>query len=44
MLRIELSVKFLKEGFNRGFDPSLRKLSIKSLLARNVSESVLRVG
>ena len=30
---LELSVKFVKEGWNCGFDPSLRKLSIKSSLA-----------
>ena len=39
-----LSVKSLKEGPNRVFDPTLRKLSTKSLLAHCVLESILKVG
>ena len=39
-----LSVKSFKEGCNRGSDPSLRKLSVKSSLARRVSEPILKVG
>ena len=39
-----LYVKFMKEGQNRGFHPSLRKLSIKSSRARRVLESVLKLG
>jgi hypothetical protein len=33
---VGLSIKSLKEGQNRGFDPSLRKLSIESLPAHHV--------
>ena len=41
---IELSVKSLKKGPNRGFDPSLRKVSIKSSLAHHVLELIVKVG
>ena len=41
---IELSVKTLKEGRNHGFDPSLRKLSMTSLLACRVLKPILKVG
>ena len=34
----------LKEGHNRGFDPSLRKLLIKSSSAHRVLKSILKVG
>ena len=37
-------VKSLKERWSRGSDPSLRKLSIKSPLARRVLEPILKVG
>jgi hypothetical protein len=37
---IESSVK----SFNEGFDPSLRKVCVKSLLARCASEPILKVG
>ena len=40
----DLSTKSLKSGRNRGFDPSLKKLSIESLLTRCVSEPTLKVG
>ena len=40
----EFVIKSLKEGQNHGFDPSLRKLSIKSLLARRVLELLFKVG
>jgi hypothetical protein len=43
-LTLEVSVKFLKEGRNHGFDPSLRRLSIKCLgptLATSNFERVL---
>ena len=39
---VELCVKSLKEGHNRGFDLSLREFS--SSLARCVSEPILKVG
>ena len=42
--RIELFTKFLKEGENRGFDPSLRVFSIKSSLACCVLEPTLIIG
>ena len=35
---LELSIKSLKEGRHFGFDPSLRKFSIRSSLARHVLE------
>ena len=41
---LELSLKSLKEVEDRGFDPSWRDLSIKSLLARHVLEPILKVG
>ena len=41
---IELSVKSLKEGWNRRFDHSLRKLSIKSSLAHCVLKPILKDG
>ena len=41
---IELYVKSLKEGSNCGFDPSMRKLFIKSLLPHRVLEPSLEVG
>jgi len=40
----ELSMKSLKEERNHGFDPSLRKLSIKGSLAPYVYEPILKVG
>ena len=40
----ELSVKSTKEGRTRGFDPSLRKLSIKSSLACCALDPILKVG
>lgn len=40
---IELHVKFLKEEWKHGLDPSLKKLSMSSL-ARCVSKSDLKVG
>jgi hypothetical protein len=40
----EFSIKSLKEGQNRGFDPSLIKFFIKSLLARHISETTLKLG
>ena len=41
---LELSVKSVKEGHNRGLDPSVTKLSIKSSLGSCVSEPILKVG
>jgi len=41
---IELSTKSLEEGWNYGFDPSLRKLSFKSSLACHVLEHVWKMG
>ena len=42
---LELSVESFKEGRNLGFDPSLRKFSIKSsTLIRRVSKPILKVG
>ena len=42
---IELSVKLLKEGSNPSwFHPSLRKLSIKSLLGHRALKPTLKVG
>ena len=41
---LELSVKFLIEGRNCGFDPSLRELLIRSSLRYHVSEPILKVG
>jgi hypothetical protein len=41
---IELSIKSFKEGLNNGFDPSMRKLSSKSLLARRMLEPNLKIG
>ena len=41
---MELSIKSFEEGQNCGFDPSLRKLSIKSSLACHVFEPILKVG
>ena len=38
-----LYVKSLKEGRKRGFDPSLRKHSIKSSLARHTLEPIFKV-
>ena len=43
-MTIELYVKSLKEGRNRGYDLFVRKLSIKSLLVRHVLEPILKVG
>ena len=43
-IALELSIKSLKEGSNRGFDPSLRKLFIKSFLARCMLEPILKIG
>jgi hypothetical protein len=36
-------MKFIKEGRNCGFDPSLRKFSIKSLLVCHVLDPILKV-
>jgi hypothetical protein len=33
------AAKFLKEGRNHGFDPSFRKLSIKSLISSSCIEA-----
>ena len=41
---LELSVKSLKELEDRGFDSSLKDLSIKSSLARHALEPILKVG
>ena len=41
---LELSVKSLKEGQNLGFDPCLRKLSMRASLGRHVREPTLKVG
>jgi hypothetical protein len=41
---IDLYVKSLKEGRNRGLDPSLRELSTKSSLVCRVSEPILKDG
>ena len=41
---LELFIKSLKEGWNYGFDPSLRKLPIKSLLACYVLEPIMKIG
>jgi hypothetical protein len=41
---IRVCAKILKEGQNCGFDPSLRKLSIKSSLAHHASERILKVA
>jgi hypothetical protein len=41
---VKFSVKSLKEGRNCGFDPALRKLSIKNPLAHCVLRPTLRVG
>ena len=43
-IRIELSVKSLKERRKWGVDPSVRKLSIKGSLAHRVLVPVLKVG
>jgi hypothetical protein len=41
----ELSVKSFKEGRNCGFDPSLKRLSMKSsLFVVYISKSILNVG
>ena len=40
----ELSVKSFKEGWNQGFDLSMRIIFIKSLLASCVLEPILKVG
>ena len=42
--KMKLSVKFLKEARNHGFDPSLRGNSMKNSLARCVLESILKLG
>ena len=39
---LELSAKFLKDKQNFGFDPSLRKNSLKSSLACHVSKPFLK--
>ena len=44
LVLIELFVKALKEGWNGGFDPSLRKLHVDVLLAPRVWKFVLEVG
>lgn len=41
---LELSTKSLKEGPTRGFDSSLRKLTMKSLFTCHVSKPILKVG
>ena len=42
---IRVIYKVLTEGWNRGFDPTLRKLFIKSSLdRRHVLEPILKVG
>ena len=41
---LELSIKSLKGGQNHGSDPSLRNLSIKSLLVHSTLEPILKVG
>ena len=41
---LELSVKARKQGYNRGFDPSLRKCSIKSSLVGGKSKPTPKVG
>ena len=41
---VKLPIKSLKVGQNYGFDPSLRKLSIKSSLASHVLETISKVG
>ena len=41
---IELCIKSLEEGQNRGFDHSLREILIKGLLAHHVLEPILKVG
>lgn len=41
---LELSTKSLKEGPIRGFDSSLRKLTMKSLFTCHVSKPILKVG
>ena len=40
---LELPIISLKEGQNRVFDPSMRKLSIKSPLACSLLEPILKV-
>ena len=42
--KIELSTKSLEEGWNYGFDPSLRKLSFNSSLACHVLVHVWKMG
>ena len=37
-------MKFLKEGRKRGFDPSLKELSIIILVPCHVSKTSLKVG
>ena len=39
-----LSVKSLEEGRKQWIDPSLKKYSIKSLLARHVLKPILKLG
>lgn len=41
---LELSIKYLKEGQDRRFDPSLRKQSIKSLLAHRLLNPLLKIS
>ena len=43
-LLLELSVKSFKEGQNRGSDPSLSELSMKSSLTPCVLDTILKVG
>ena len=41
---VELSIKFLEEGQNHGFDHSFREISNKSTSTRHVFELVFNVG